>query len=313
MVLQGLHDLHQLGVRLRVDLLEVLQRHGVPDPGHHVLALGVLQVVAVDALLAAARVAGERHAGAGVHAQVAEHHRHDVDGGAEVGRDPLLAPVQDGPVGVPGVEDRVDREVHLLPRVLREVAAGLVADDVLERLDQALQVARVQVQVVGGALGLLGLVDRVLELLAVDVEHGLAEHLDQPPVGVPGEPLAAGLLGQPVHRLIGQADVEHGLHHPRHGELGPGPDADQQRVGVVAEAPADLGLQLGQVLVDLGGQAVRHGALGEVVAAGVGGDDEARRYRQAQVGHLGQVGALAAQQVSQILVAFGEVIDKLRH
>jgi len=189
----------------------------------------------------------------------------------------------------------------------------VLADDVLEGVDDGAQVVGVQVEVVLRALGLLGLLDRVLEVTALDVEHRLAEHLDQPAVGVPGEALAAGLLRQAMHGLVGQADVEHGLHHPGHGELGPRPDADQQRVGVVAEPPADLGLQLGQVLVDLGGQAVRHPALGEVVTAGVGRDDEARRYRQAQVGHLGQVGALAAQQVSQILVTFGEVIDKLRH
>ena len=49
-VLQRLHDLHQLVVGGLVDALQVLQRDGVADAGHDVLALGVLQVVAVDAL-----------------------------------------------------------------------------------------------------------------------------------------------------------------------------------------------------------------------------------------------------------------------
>ncbi len=93
----------------------------------------------------------------------------------------------------------------------------------LKLLHQALQVRGVQVQVVLGALGLLRGVHRVLELVALDVQHGPAEHLDQAPVGVPGEPLAAGLLGQPVHGLVRQADVEDRLHHAGHGELGPGP------------------------------------------------------------------------------------------
>ena len=294
-------------------LLQVLQRDGVADAGHHVLALRVLQVVAVDALLPGAGVAGERDAGAGVHAQVAEDHRHDVHRGAEVGRDPLLAAVQDRPVGVPRAEHREHREVHLLPRVLRELAARVHAHDGLEAVHDPAQVARVEVEIVLGALGLLRLVDRVLERLALDPEHGLAEHLDQAAVGVPGEPLAARLLGQATHRLVGQADVQHRLHHARHGELGPRPDADEQRVRGVAELPAHLLFQLPQVLADLVGEAGGDGALAQVLAAGLGGDDEAGRHRQAQVGHLRQIRALATEQVLEVLVSLGEVVDELRH
>ncbi len=233
-VLQRPHDLHQLVVGLRVDLLEVLQRDRVADAGHDILALGVLQVIAVDALLAAARIAGERDPGAGVHADVAEHHRDDVDRRAQVGRDPLLPPVQDRPVRVPGVEDGPDRHVQLLARLLREITASVLADDFLEGVHDPGQIRGIQVQVVLGALGLLGGVDHVLERLAVDVEYRLAEHLDEPTVGVPGKAVIACLLGQAVHRLIGQADVQYRFHHSRHGELGPGPHADKQRVGMVA-------------------------------------------------------------------------------
>ena len=120
-------------------------------------------------------------------------------------------------------------------RVLGEFAARVFADDLLESLGELAQVHGVQVEVTGGALGVLRLVERVLERVAVDAEHGLAEHLDQPPVGVPGEPLVPGLLGQPVHGLVGDADVQDCVHHPGHGKLGAGPHADQQRVGGVAE------------------------------------------------------------------------------
>ncbi len=85
----------QLAVGVRVDLLQVLQRHGVADAGDDVLALGVLEVVAVDALLAGGGVAGEGDAGAGVHAEVAEDHRDHVDRRAEVVEDALLAAVED--------------------------------------------------------------------------------------------------------------------------------------------------------------------------------------------------------------------------
>ena len=225
--------------------LQVLQRDGVPDAGHDVLALGVLQVVAVDALGAGARVAGERHAGARVQAQVAEDHRDHVHGRAQVGGDALLAAVEDGAGGVPGVEHGVDGQVHLLPGVLRELPVRVcVLTMSLYVATRFCRSAGVQVEVVADALGLLRGVEGVLEVLAVDAEHGLAEHLDQAAVGVPGEPLVAGLLGQALHRLVGQADVQDGVHHARHGELRPGPDADQQRVGRIAELAAHCRFQL---------------------------------------------------------------------
>ncbi len=218
-VLQHFHDPQQLVVRVPVDVLQLLQRDRVADPGHHVLALGVLQVVAVDALLSRAGVTGEGDAGAGVVAVVAEDHGHDVHGSAEVGGDALLAAVEDGARGVPRVEDGHDGQAHLLARVGREVLACLLADDPLVGLHQPLQLARVQVGVLAPALQR---VERPFEQVAVDAEHGLAEHLDEPAVGVPGEAVvAAGLLGQPVDGLVVEPDVEHGLHHPRHGELRP--------------------------------------------------------------------------------------------
>ncbi len=278
MPFQRSHDQHELVIRRLVDPLQVLQRHRVADSGDDVLALGVLQVVAVDALRAGRRVAGERHPGAGVVAQVAEDHRDYVHRGPEVGRDALLPPVQHRPVSVPRVEHGLDRQVHLLPRVLREVAAGVLADDLLVGLRQVLEVLGAQAGVGGHATGLLRDVNRVLEVLAVDVEHGLAEHLDQPPVGVPGEPLVVGLPGKAVHRLIRQADVEDGLHHARHGELRPGPDADQQRVGGVAEPTAHRLLQVSQVAGDLLVQPGWRRVFLEVIAAGVRGNREAGRH-----------------------------------
>ncbi len=311
MVLQGLHDLHELVVRLLVDRLQVGERHRVADAGDDVLALRVLEVVAVDALVAAGRVAGEGDAGAGVGAQVAEDHRADVDGRAEVAGDALLAAVELGAVGVPRVEDRVYGEVHLLAGVLRELAPGLGLDDLLELLDQLLQVRRGEVGVDRDLLRVLGGLQCLLEQLAVDAEDGLAEHLDEPAVGVPGEALVARLGGEAGHRGVGEADVEDGVHHARHGELGPGAYGDQQRVVGLAELLAHALFQRLEVRTHLVAQLGRRVTAVEVDLARLGGDGEARRDGQPEVGHLGEVGALAAQKILQILVALGEVVDEL--
>ena len=170
----------------------------------------------------------------------------------------------------------------------------------------------VEVQVVLGAAGLLRGLDGLLEVLALDVEHGLAEHLDQPPVGVPGEPLAAGLLGQPLHRLVVEPDVEDRLHHAWHRELRAGAHRHQQRVVSLPEPPAHRLLQGGEVLAHLVAHLGGLVAAVEVGLARLGGDDEAGRDGQPEVGHLGEVRPLAAKQILQVPVALGEVPHELR-
>ena len=139
-LLQRRHDREQLVVRRLVDLLHVGQGDRVANAGDDVLALRVLQVVAVHALVAGRRVAGERDPGARVVAEVAEDHRLHVHGGAEPLLDPLLAAVEHRALGVPRVEDGAHREVELLARVLREVAARVLGDRRLEGVDQLAEV-----------------------------------------------------------------------------------------------------------------------------------------------------------------------------
>ena len=177
-------------------------------------------------------------------AEIAEHHGADVDGGAQVLRDPLPAPVQPGPVGVPRVEDGVDGHVQLLAGMLRELLAGVIVHRVLEGCDEFLEILDLQFDVAGHPLGRLRLVQRVGEHLAGHLQHRLAEHLQQPPVGVPGEALVPGLLGEALHAGVVEPDVEHRLHHPRHRKRRSGANTDQQGVVAVAEPAADAVLQL---------------------------------------------------------------------
>ena len=100
--------------------------------GDHVLALRVEQVLAVERALAGGRIAAEGHAGARVLAQVAEHHRHDVDRGAHAVGDVVQLPVVDGPAGVPALEHGRDGAPELVQRIAGEVAARLAADVLLE-------------------------------------------------------------------------------------------------------------------------------------------------------------------------------------
>ena len=312
-LLEALHVLHEGAVARRVEAFEVGEREGVADAGHDVLALGVGQVVAVLAGGSRRGIAGERDARAGGRAAVPEHHRLHVDRGAEVGGNAFAPAVEDRPLGVPRVEDREHGAAQLVAGVLRERPAGVLLDDREEGRDEPAEVVGVEVDIGGDASRVLGRVDGLLEAVAVDAEDRPAVHLDQPPVGVPGEALVAGAAGEGGDAGVAEPDVEHRLHHPRHREPGPGPDGDEQRVVGVAEPAAHPLLERVQVGVHLVEQPLRNGPVREVGTARVGRDGEARGHRQPEPGHLREVGALAAEQVREVPAPGLEVVDELGH
>ena len=294
--LEAGEDRQQLVVDLREVLGHVVEVLGVADAGHDVLALGVDQEVAVGLVLPGGRVAGEADAGAGVVVAVAEHHRLDVDGRAEVVADALADAVGDRPGAVPAAEHGLHGPAQLLHRVLREGLAGGLLDDRLVLRAEVLQRGGRDLGVVGDAGGRLGLLERVLEPGAVDVQHDASVHRDEPPVGVVGEAVV-GACGEPLDAAVVETEVQDGVHHAGHRELGAGTDADEQRVAGVTEPAAHLLLQRGDLGGDLLVEAGRPTTV-HVGAAGIGGDREAGRHRQLEhAGHLGQVGALATEQV----------------
>src|SRR3546814_11647731 len=63
---------------------------------------------------------------------------------------------------------------------------------------------------------LLGELEDLLEVMVVDFEHHVAEHLDEAAVAVVGEAPVTGGLGEAFHRLVVEAEVEDGVHHARH-------------------------------------------------------------------------------------------------
>ena len=140
--------------------------------------------------------------------------------------------------------------------VLRERLAGLLLHQLLVADDDFLQIFGGQVGIQLG-LGLLLLaVEDCVEIVLRDFEHHGAVHLDEAAVAIVGEARIAALGDDGFDGLVVQAEVEDGIHHARHGELGAGAHADQQRVGGVAELLAHAAFQLLEgvehLLVDLG-------------------------------------------------------------
>ena len=282
-------------------------------PGDDVFTLRVLEEVAVGRVLTGCGVAGERDAGAGVVALVAEHHRLDVDRGAEVVVDLLHAPVDEGALAVPGAEHRLDGEPQLGRGVLRELDARLGQHDGLEPVGQPLEVVGRELRVGVDPALLAELLERVLELRAVDVEDDLGEHLHEAAVRVVREARVVGLLGQAPDRHVVEPEVEDRVHHPRHRERRSRSHRHQQRVGGVAELLAHLRLERGERGGDLVHEAGRDLVVGgHVGPARVGADRESGRNGETELGHLGEVGALAPQQELLLLGALLEGVH-VRH
>ena len=297
-------DLAQLRVRLGHHLLELADRLRRAHAGDDVLTLGVDQELAVELLRAGRRVAGEADAGAGAVAGVAEHHHLDVDRGADVIGDVVDAAVLDRTRVHPRPEYRVPRHRQLDARVLRKLPLRLLLDDLLVARDHLAQRGLVEVGVEPGAARLLDLVELVLERVLRDLEDDVAEHLDEAAVAVVGEAAVPGPSLQPLGRVVVQPEVEDGVHHAGHGELGTGADRDEQRVGGRAEGGAGGLLELLDVLGDLLVDRAGHLLLFLVVdVADLGRDREPRRHRQPGVGHLGEAGAFAAEQILHAAVA----------
>ncbi len=223
----------------------------------------------------------------------------------------MRAPVHLRARVVPRLEDAADGARQLVARVLRERAARLLLVDRLEHSDESAQVVGVEIRVLLHAFRLLHVGQALLEAVRVDAVDHLAVHLHEAAVRVEGEAVVAGLLREPLGRNVAEAEVEDRVHHPRHRDRRTGTYGDEQRIARVAEALAGTLLEPGDVLCDLVLEPVGETlTLRHVGAAGVGRDREAGRDRNADLGHLGEPGALAAQQLPAGAGAVVEVVDK---
>jgi hypothetical protein len=223
----------------------------------------------------------------------------------------FTAPIDLRPRRVPGLEHGAYRARELLARLLRERRPRLVLVEPLEGADELTQVVGVELDVLLRSALRLEVAQRLLEAVRVDAHHDLAVHLDQAAVRVVREARVAGARRQPIHRLVVEAEVEDRVHHPGHGDRRARAHGHEQRVLRVAEALAGPAFEGVDVPVDLGGEAVGQLVVPrrQVGTAGVRCDREPGGHRHAELGHLGQPDALAAEQLAAALGGLVEVVD----
>ena len=323
-LLEARRDLAKLLVGLRQHLLELFDLLRRPYAGDDVLALGVDEELAVELFRAGCRAPGEADAGRRAIAGVAEHHLLHVDGRADVIGNVVDAAIFLRARVLPRAEHGVARPLELLDRILRKVLAGLVLHDLLVARDHLAQRRFVEVGVGFHAARFLHGVELVLEHVLRNLEHDVAEHLNEAAVAVGREPAVAGLLLQRFDGLVVEAEVQNRVHHAGHREFRARAHRHEQRLLRVAQLAAGRFLELPQVvdhfLVDRRGNLA---ALFVVDRADGRRDREACRDGQLRVRHLREAGALAAEQVLHRAIAVGlavaEVVDvfpgpgELRH
>ena len=106
--------------------------------------------------------------------------------------------------------------LKLQQRILREIGANLLLVDLLvfgSELDETL--GRNRGVFLHAVLG-LDRAERMFELVVVDIHHHAAEHVDEAAIRVVGEARIARALRETFDSLVGEAEVENGVHHARH-------------------------------------------------------------------------------------------------
>ena len=155
----------------------------------------------------------------------------------------------------------------------------------------------------------------MLELLLLDLEHDAAEHLDEAAVAVVGEAAVAGPRLQSFDGLVVQARGSESCPSCRASRTSrrsgrrraagcSSSRASRRRAFSSLRSCAIISVSI------FGGQLAARSRSRD---ADVGGDGEARRHRQAGVGHLGQAGAFAAQHVLHRAVAVGLAVAEEVH
>ena len=229
MLLQPRGDLAQLRVALRHALFQFGDVHRRANAGHHVFALRVDQDFAVKFFLAGGRIARKAYACAAGLTQVAEDHGLNVDRRAQIIGNVVDAAINLGALVFPGAEHCITRSAQLLQRLLREIAARMLAHHLLILRNDLFQIVSGQVGIELHAALLLLRLKHLVECMLLDVENHVAVHLDQAAVGIISKALVVRLLRQRLHATVIQSQVKDGIHHARHREFCARADAHQQR------------------------------------------------------------------------------------
>ena len=295
MLFEAVGNFAKLLVTLGHHAVELANGHGCADSRHHVLALRIDQELAVKFFPARGGIPREAYACSRRLAHIPEHHRLDVHRRSQRFGNLVHPAIVDCARIVPRSEHRADRTLQLLPGGVRKVGSGLFLHQRPVLLHKLFQCRNRNVGVQPGVGFFFDVVEDLIELALLDLQHDVSVHLNEPAIAVPHESLVACAGGESFHGILVEAKVEDRVHHAGHGKLGARSHRHEQWAIVGAELLPGCGFELCQSVVDLLLNIFTE--LPFVVIkepAYLGADGETRRHGQARVGHLRQAGAFAS-------------------
>jgi len=206
----------------------------------------------------------------------------------------------------------------LLLGVLRERSFELFFNEGLEFLDNAEPGIGIDIRVERQFVALLVVFEDLFEFVVIEAEDHIRIHLDEAPVAVIGEPAVASFLGNGLHGLIVQAEIENRIHHARHRNPGARAYRNKQGSFGVSERSAGCGSNLFQSFRHLRLEFIRIGlAVLVIPGADFRCNGEAGWNRQAEAAHFRKVGALSTKQIAHLsstfCVTIAETVDPLGH
>src|SRR6185437_14503368 len=178
-LLQARGDVTKLVVNFGHLLVQFADVDGRANTRHHVFTLRVHQELAIKFLDSGCRVASEADARSTGLSKIAEHHSLHVHRSAKLVRDVVDAAIDLGAIVIPGAENRVAGHGKLFQRLLWEVACGVFLYHLLVLRNHFLQVFRCELRILLYSALLFLAVKYFLKSIFGDIEHHVAEHLDQ--------------------------------------------------------------------------------------------------------------------------------------
>ena len=315
MLFEDVGNANELVVDLFVGLLEMVDGFGSTDTCNDILTLSIHKIFAEELLLAGRRVTGESNAGAAVIAHIAEYHALYVNSGAPACGNIVHAAIDDSTGVVPAAEYCLNGFEELSHGILGEIKA-------LDFFEHHLVCRNDLLEVLGGELGiqlavifLLDAVENLVKMGFFNFHNDIGEHLDEAAVAVVCKALVIGELCHSNYGLIIKAEVEDGIHHTGHTCSCAGANGYEIGIFRAAELLADLCFGNCKSCFDLLDDFIGdHFAVLIVTGAGFGAYGETVGNGETDTGHLGEVGALAAEELPHVRITLiKEVYILVRH